>query len=61
MSTSIVPYSIVSVLHHPVIICLRLVLHILNLQWLAFRTNCDYLLANCKSPLLCHKPQSLRN
>ena len=35
----------------------HLVLHILNLHWPAFRTNCDYLIGNCKSPLPCHEPQ----
>ena len=47
MSTPIVPYYNVSVLHHPFMSILkRLVFHILKLQWLAFRTNCDYLIAN---------------
>ena len=27
------------------------------LQCVDFRTNCDYLIANCNSPMLCHKPQ----
>ena len=61
MSTPIVPYYNVSVLHHPFMSILkRLVFHILKLQWLAFRTNCDYLIANCKPPIPCHKPPALR-
>ena len=58
MSAPIVPYYIASVLHHHFMFMLkRFVFHILKLQWQAFRTNCDSLIANCKSPLPGHKPQ----
>ena len=57
MSTPIVPYYTASVLHHLFMAIMKRLGHILNLQWLAFRANCNSLIANCKSPLPCHKPQ----
>ena len=54
----------VSVLRHPFMFILkRSVLPVLKffpsylLQCVDFRTNCDYLIANCNSPMPCHTPQ----